>query len=220
MRIKSSVALLSIGLALCLSVGLRADDERLKNAEAVLKELTATPDNGVPLGLLKKAKCVVIVPSVKKAAIGIGGEYGRGYISCRNDGSWSAPGGIRIEGGSVGIQIGGSGTDLVMLVRDDRGAEKLLSSQFKIGGDASVAAGPVGRSASAETDITFSAEILAWSRAKGLYAGVSLNGSTIREDGSENKELYGKTISNKEIVTGKIAVPKPAEGLIAVLSKY
>jgi SH3 domain-containing YSC84-like protein 1 len=220
MRIRSSVALLSIGLALCLSVAVRADDERLKNAEAVLKELVSTPDNGIPLGLLKKAKCVVIVPSVKKAAIGIGGQYGRGYISCRNDGSWSAPGGIRIEGGSIGLQLGGSGTDVVMLVRDDRGAEKLLSSQFKVGGDASVAAGPVGRSASAETDITFSAEILAWSRAKGLYAGVSLQGSTIREDGSENKELYGKTISNKEIVTGKIAVPKPAEGLIAALSKY
>jgi len=219
MRIRSSIALL-IALAMCLSVVVRADDERLKNAEAVLKELADTPDNGIPLGLLKKAKCVVIVPSVKKAAIGIGGEYGRGYVSCRNDTSWSAPAGIRIEGGSIGLQIGGSGTDLVMLVRDDRGAAKLLSSQFKVGGDASVAAGPVGRTASAATDITFSAEILAWSRAKGLYAGVSLQGSTIREDGSENKVLYGKAISNKEIVSGSTPVPKSAEGLVAALSKY
>jgi len=219
MRIRSSIAL-SIGLAMCLSIVVRADDERLKNAEAVLKELAGTPDNGIPLGLLKNAKCVVIVPGVKKAALGIGGEYGRGYISCRNGDSWSAPGGIRIEGGSIGLQIGGSGTDLVLLVHDDRGAAKLLSSQFKVGGDASVAAGPVGRSASAATDITFSAEILAWSRAKGLYAGVSLQGSTIREDGSENKELYGKTISNKEVVSGTTAVPKAAEGLIAALSKY
>lgn len=210
-------------LVMTLMVGtapLLADDDRLKTAALVLDEMAAAADSGIPESLLAKAKCVVVVPGVKKAAIGFGGQYGRGYISCRRDvGGWSAPGGIRVEGGSVGFQIGGSETDVVLLVLNDRGADRLLSSRFTVGAEASVAAGPVGRNASAQTDATMMAEILAWSRARGVFAGISLQGSTLREDASENRELYGRDITNREIVTGGIAAPAPAAGLMAILQK-
>jgi lipid-binding SYLF domain-containing protein len=204
-----------------VSVGsLRADDGRLKEAAAVLTEMSGSVDNGVPQALFAKAKCAVVVPGVKKAAIGFGGQYGRGYISCRKEGGgWSAPGGIRVEGGSVGFQIGGSETDLILLVLNDRGADRLLASQFTVGADASIAAGPVGRQAAAQTDVTMRAEILAWSRARGVFAGVSLQGSTLREDSGENKELYGKQLTNREIVTGTVAPPAGAAALMAALGK-
>src|SRR5689334_2746248 len=177
-----------------------ADDERLKNAATVLSEMTVASDTGISPTFFTRAKCVVVVPSVKKAALGVGGQYGRGYISCRNaSGAWSAPGGVRIEGGSIGFQIGGSGTDLILAVMNDKGAEKLLSSKFTVGADAGVAAGPVGRQASAQTDASLNAEMYAWSRSRGAYAGISLQGSTLRDDASENKELYGREITNKEI---------------------
>jgi lipid-binding SYLF domain-containing protein len=198
----------------------RADNERLNTAAAVLTEMTASADVGIPAAFFAKAKCVVVVPGVKKAAIGIGGQYGRGYISCkRDDGSWSAPGGIRIEGGSVGFQIGGSDTDVILVVLNDRGADRLLSSRFTVGADAAVAAGPVGRQASAQTDATMMAEMLAWSRSRGAFAGISLQGSTLREDAGENRELYGKDIGNRDIVKGTIAVPADAQPLIATLDK-
>jgi SH3 domain-containing YSC84-like protein 1 len=221
MKMKN-VALVCVAALLVAPVALRADDERLKNAEAVLKEMMGTPDTGIPLALFKSAKCVVIVPSVKKAALGFGGQYGRGYISCRRDdgNGWSAPGGIRIEGGSVGLQIGGSGTDVIMIVKDGRGVDHLLSNQFKVGADAAVAAGPAGRQTSAETDITLNAEMLAWSRSRGAFAGISLNGSTLRDDAGENKELYGKDIANKDIVKSTMPVPAAAAGLIAALGKF
>jgi lipid-binding SYLF domain-containing protein len=205
-----------------LPVVLRADDERLKTTEAVLKEMAGSSDSGISKGLFAKAKCVVIVPGVKKGAIGVGGQYGRGYISCRRDGGngWSAPGAIRIEGGNVGLQLGGSDTDVIMLVMNDRGVDRMLASKFTVGADAAVAAGPVGRQATAQTDATMMAEILAWSRSRGVFLGISLEGSTLREDGGENKSLYGKEISNKEVVKGNVAVPKAAEGLIAALAKY
>ena len=170
-------------------------------------------DKGVAEGLIQKAKCIVIIPGVKKGAIGVGGQYGRGYISCRKDGGsgWSAPGGIRIEGGSIGLQMGGTDTDVLMLVMNDRGVDRLLASKFTVGADAAVAAGPVGRQANAQTDATMMAEILAWSRARGVFAGLSLQGSTLREDSSENKALYGKEMTNKEIVKGNTPVPKAAE---------
>jgi lipid-binding SYLF domain-containing protein len=208
--------------ALALPVALRADDDRLKSAEAVLKEMAGSADKGISEGLLAKAKCVVIIPGVKKGAVGIGGQYGRGYIACRKDGGngWSAPGGIRIEGGSVGLQLGGTDTDVIMLVMNDRGVDRMLASKFTVGADAAVAAGPVGRQATAQTDATMMAEILAWSRARGVFAGVALQGSTLREDSSENKQLYGKEMSNKDVVKGETAVPKAAEGLIAALAKY
>jgi lipid-binding SYLF domain-containing protein len=199
----------------------RADDERLQTAATVLTEMTSSADNDIPASLMQKAKCVVVIPGVKKAALGIGGQYGRGYIACRRDvpGGWSAPGAIRIEGGSIGFQIGGSDTDVILLVLNDRGADRLLSSRFTVGADAAVAAGPVGRQASAETDATMMAEILAWSRSRGVFAGISLKGSTLREDDGENKDLYGREISNKDIVNGTVTAPPSAAPLMAVLAK-
>lgn len=201
-------------------VGVRADDERLKTAAIVLDEMTQAGDSGIPQGLLGKARCVVVVPGVKKAAIGFGGQYGRGYMSCRSDaGGWSAPAGIRVEGGSVGFQIGGSETDVILAVLNERGVDRLLSSRFTVGADASVAAGPVGRSAAAQTDATMMAEILAWSRARGVFAGISLQGSTLRDDDGENRELYGREITNREIVTGTLTPPPAAAALMAALQK-
>jgi lipid-binding SYLF domain-containing protein len=202
------------------TTAVRADDERLKNAAIVLQEMATSSDTGIPRNLLEKARCVVIIPGVKKAAIGIGGQYGRGYISCRRAGGWSAPGGVRIEGGSIGFQIGGSDTDVILAVLNERGVDRLLSSRFTVGADAAVAAGPVGRQASAQTDATMMAEILAWSRSRGVFAGLALQGSTLREDGDENKELYGKELTNREIVTGSISAPAVAAELMATLGKY
>ena len=199
---------------------LRADDERLKNAAIVLQEMAASSDTGIPRSLLEKARCVVVLPSVKKGAIGFGAQYGRGYMSCRQASGWSAPGGVRIEGGSIGFQIGGSETDVVLVVLNERGVDRLLSSRFTVGADAAVAAGPVGRQASAQTDATMMAEMLAWSRARGVFAGVSLQGSTLREDSGENKELYGKELTNREIVTGSVSAPAAASELMTLLKQY
>jgi lipid-binding SYLF domain-containing protein len=211
----------------------RADEARLKAAELVLTEMAGSSDKGIPKSLLTKAMCVVIIPGVKKAALGVGGQYGRGYISCRLDkpnsadaanpvvsSRWSAPGGIRIEGGSVGLQIGGAETDIILLVMNKSGVDRLLTNNFKVGADAAVAAGPVGREATAQTDVTLRAEMLSWSRARGVFAGISLAGSTFRDDGGENKELYGREIDNREVVTGKIAPSKGAEGLLKALAKF
>jgi lipid-binding SYLF domain-containing protein len=215
-------ALIAVLGGLALPITLRANDDRLKDAAAVLTEMAGMSDNGIPLDLIKKAKCIVIIPGVKKMALGIGGQYGHGYINCRRaGGGWSAPGGVSVKGGSVGFQIGGASTDVIMLVKNDRGAEKLLSSKFTVGADGTVAAGPVGRQASAQTDATMNAEILAWSRAKGLFAGIALQGSTLTVDDGENKELYGKQIDNREIVLkGAVAAPKAAAALMAALAKY
>jgi lipid-binding SYLF domain-containing protein len=215
------VAATFVAIAVAGGVALRADADRLQDASAVLTEMS-NADNGIPPNLWAKAKCVAVIPGVKKAALGIGGQYGRGYISCRNDSAagWSAPGAVRIEGGSIGFQIGGSDTDVIMLVLNDRGVDRLLSSKFTVGADAAVAAGPVGRQASAQTDATMMAEILAWSRSRGAYAGISLQGSTLREDDSENKELYGSDMHNKDIVKGDTKVPASAEVLVNTLSKF
>jgi SH3 domain-containing YSC84-like protein 1 len=211
----------AVTMALAATGALRADDDRLETAASVLIEMAKASDRGIPANLLGKAKCVVVVPGVKKAAVGFGGQYGRGYIACRtNGGGWSAPGGIRVEGGSVGFQIGGSETDVILLVLNDRGVERLLSSRFTVGADAAVAAGPIGRQATAQTDATMTAEILAWSRARGVFAGVSLQGSTLREDSGENQELYGRDITNREIVRGTVTAPAAARDLLAELAKY
>jgi SH3 domain-containing YSC84-like protein 1 len=209
-----------LALLLAVSVVIRADDERLKNAAAVVTEMAGAGETGISPDFMHKARCVAVIPGVKKAALGIGGQYGRGYILCRRGSGWSAPAAIRIEGGSVGLQIGGSATDVILLVMNDRGMDHLLSSKFTVGADAAVAAGPVGRQASAETDATMMAEILAWSRSRGLFAGISLKGSTLRQDSSENKDLYGRDISNREIVRGDVAPPKAAADLITALEKY
>ena len=197
-----------------------ADPDRLKDAAEVVREMATTDDKGIPTSLLKKARCVVVIPSLTKVAFGVGGQFGKGYLSCRTASGWSAPGSIRVEGGSFGFQIGGSATDVILLIMNDRGMDKLLSNEFKVGADASVAAGPVGRQASAETDITMRAEMLAYSRSRGLFAGIAIQGSTLRQDSDENEELYGREIPNREIVTGSVAVPANAKPFIDALSKY
>src|SRR5258708_417445 len=196
--------------------------KRLQSAAEAFREVMGIPDKSIPQDLLEKAECIVIVPDLKKGAFIIGGKYGKGFVSCRKkDGAgWSAPGSVRVEGGSVGLQIGGSEMDVFMLVMNDRGVERLLGDKFTLGGDATVAAGPVGRVAQAETDAKFTAEILTWSRARGLFAGVALNGATLREDEDWNNDLYGKSLKNREIVTGNVAPPKAAAALLSELDRY
>jgi SH3 domain-containing YSC84-like protein 1 len=194
---------------------------RLNAAADVLNEIMATPDKGIPQDLLDKAACAVIVPNVKKGAFIVGAKYGRGFIVCRRaNHGWSAPAGVKVEGGSVGFQIGGSETDVVMLLMNQSAINKLLASKFTIGADASVAAGPVGRSSSAETDAQLHAELLTYSRSRGLFAGVSLQGATLRPDDDANKDMYGKTMSNQDVVLGNVKPPSNAAGLIAALNKH
>jgi len=196
--------------------------DRLTEAAVVFEEIMKTPDKGIPQDLLAKAHCIVIVPGLKKAAFIVGGKYGKGYLSCRNGGGsgWSAPGTVRIEGGSVGFQIGGSTTDLIMLVMSERGADKLLSSKFTLGAEGSVAAGPVGRTATAQTDAQMRAEILSWSRSQGLFAGIAVEGATLRQDLDDNATLYGKKLENRDIVTNGIRAPKAAARLMVLLNRY
>src|SRR6476660_9502182 len=215
----------TVATTLAFSPLLAADNEpakRLDDAAAVFSEIMATPDNGIPQELIEKAHCIVIVPDLKTVAFGVGGKYGKGYLSCRNksgDG-WSAPGTVRIEGGSIGFQIGGSSTDLIMLVMSERGAEKLLESKFTLGAEASVAGGPVGRTATAQTDAQLHADILSWSRTQGLFAGVALEGATLRQDLDDNATLYGKKLENRDIVTNGIRAPKAAARLMVLLNRY
>ena len=197
------------------------DEDRLKNSGIVLKEILDVPDD-IPQDLLDKADCVVVFPSVLKAAFIVGGSYGRGAMSCRQGqdfrGPWGAPSMMALEGGSFGFQIGGQATDFVLLVMNERGARGILSSKVKLGADASIAAGPVGRDASAETDATLRAEILSYSRARGLFAGVSLDGSTVRPDDGANRQVYGQNIPARQIVlSGNVAIPAGAQGLISTL---
>jgi len=196
--------------------------KRLGEAATVFSEIMDTPDKGIPQDLLEKAHCIVIVPGLKKGAFIVGAKYGKGYLSClkQNGAGWSAPGTVRIEGGSVGFQIGGSETDVIMLVMNQRGVDQLLSSQFTLGGAGEVAAGPVGRTAAAETDAYLRAEILSWSRARGVFAGLSLQGATLRQDLDDNATLYGKNLENRAIVTTGIAPPPAAEKLLSLLNKY
>ncbi len=197
-------------------------NERLTEAANVLTEVMSAPDKGIPEDLLNDAYCAVIVPGVKKGAFIIGAKYGKGFIVCRNafHGKWGAPAAVRMEGGSVGWQIGASESDVIMLVMNQRGADRLLQSKFTLGGSASVAAGPVGRTSSANTDAKMTAKMLSWSRSRGVFAGVSLGGATLRQDLDDNAELYGKRLTNKQIVHGKTAVPAAASALISVLSKF
>ncbi len=196
-------------------------EKRLDAAANVLSDIMGAPDKGIPQDLLGKAACVVVVPGVKKGAFVVGAKYGRGFIVCRKPGrGWSAPAGLKVEGGSVGFQIGGSETDVVMLVMNEGAIDKLLSSKFTIGADASATAGPVGRTAAAETDIQMHAQLLTYSRARGLFAGISLEGATLRPDDDANKDLYAKEISSRDIVRGNTAPPTAASGLLAELNKY
>lgn len=214
-----------ITAALAIAPLLAQDSEpvkRLHEASAVFSEIMAAPDKGIPQDLMAKSHCIVIVPSLKTGAFIVGGKYGKGYVSCRNrtGSGWSAPATVRIEGGSFGFQIGGSATDLIMLVMSERGADKLLADKFTLGAEASVAAGPVGRTATAQTDAQMHAEILSWSRSQGLFAGLALEGATLRQDLDDNEVLYGSRLDNREIVTKSVPVPKAAERLIELLNKY
>jgi lipid-binding SYLF domain-containing protein len=214
-----ALALLSAVLASAASDA----DKRLENAATAMKEVMGIPDKAIPQDLLNKAYCIVIVPGLKKGAFIVGGKYGKGFVACRNKNNvgWTAPGAIRIEGGSFGLQIGGTEMDVFMLIMNQRGMERLLSTKFTLGGDAVVAAGPVGRATQAETDAALTAEILTWSRARGVFAGISLNGSTLREDEDGNVEMYGKKMKNREIVTGGgVAAPAAAGALLGELNRY
>lgn len=209
-----------------LSVALGAqgkEEDRLRACATVLKEIIGIPD-AIPKELLDKAECVVVFPGVKKFAVGVGGSYGRGAMTCRTGtdftGGWSAPTLMILEGGSIGFQIGGQSTDFVLLVMNDRGATSVLSSKVKIGADASAAAGPKGRTAAAATDVVMQAEILSYSRARGLFAGVSLEGSTLRPDNDGNTLVYGSQIPGRELVKGSIAVPSAARPMVDVLNQH
>jgi lipid-binding SYLF domain-containing protein len=196
--------------------------DRVKESGVVLKEILGMPDD-IPADLLKKARCVIVLPSVKKLAIGIGGSYGRGVMTCRHGetftGTWSAPAMYALEGANIGFQLGGQATDFLILVMNDRGVNSLLGSKVKLGADAAAAAGPVGRTAAASTDVVLQAEMLSYSRSRGLFAGISLEGSTLRPDGSATEKLYGRKLSAKEIVReGKVGVPASASLLVAALN--
>ncbi|HEV3512643.1 MAG TPA: lipid-binding SYLF domain-containing protein [Candidatus Sulfotelmatobacter sp.] len=199
------------------------EEDRVKDSGEVLKEILNIPDD-IPQDLLDKAECVIILPSVKKGAFGIGGSYGRGVMVCRSGphykGRWGAPALYALEGVSIGFQLGGQATDFVLLVMNPKGAESLLHSKVKLGADASAAAGPKGRTAEGATDIVMSAEILSYSRNKGLFAGVSLEGSTLRSDGSANEKLYKRKLTAQDIIRGgKVGVPACAQPLVALLDK-
>ena len=198
------------------------EQKRLESCGRVIKEILDIPD-GIPKELLDKAECVIVIPSVLKFAIGIGGDFGRGAITCRTGahftGPWSAPALFALEGANIGFQLGGEATDFVLLVMNPKGANSVLSSKVKLGADASAAAGPKGRAAAADTDVVMKAEILSYSRARGLFAGISLEGSTLRSDGSANRKLYGRSLNAKEIVReGKVGVPASGRELIALLN--
>lgn len=199
------------------------EEDRVKDAGIVMKEILNIPDD-IPQDLLDKAECIVVLPSVKKGAFGIGGSYGRGVMICRGGehykGKWGAPALYALEGLSIGFQLGGQATDFVLLVMNPKGAESLLYSKVKLGADASAAAGPKGRTAESATDIVMNAEILSYSRNKGLFAGVSLEGSTLRSDGSANRKLYGRDLTAKEIIRGgKVGIPPSARELVSILDK-
>ena len=217
---------ISVGLLAALALPAYAqekEEERIENSGKVMQEILNAPDS-IPQSVLDKAYCVAVLPSVKKFAIGVGGSYGRGVMTCRGGkdfkGKWGAPTMMALEGGNIGLQLGGEATDFVLLLMSSDSASGILSSKVKLGGDASAAAGPVGRTAAADTDVTLKAQILTYSRAKGAFVGVSLEGSTLRPDNDANKKVYGKEIGAKDIVLeGAIKAPPSAATLISTLDK-
>ena len=222
-RISSCLMALAMIAPPLLSVEDKKEAERLENCGTVMKEIMDIPDD-IPQDLIDKAECIIVYPSVLKAAFIVGGSYGRGAMTCRTGehytGPWSAPSMMALEGGSIGFQIGGQATDFVLLVMNPRGAHSILKSKVKLGADASAAAGPKGRAASAESDATLRAEVLSYSRNRGLFAGISLEGSTVRPDDDANERVYGKSLSAEDIIfKGAVAVPPPAQKLIAYLNR-
>jgi Uncharacterized conserved protein len=194
----------------------------MEAAATTLKEIMDVSDKAIPQDLFSKAACTVIIPGAKKGGFILAGQYGRGFASCRQpDGKgWTAPAAMRMEGGSVGLQVGGQESDIILLVMNQKGMERLTSSKFTLGGDASIAAGPVGRQTTAATDVTMRAEILSWSRSRGVFGGISLQGSTLRPDRDVDAAVYGKQVDSKAILQGKVPVPPAAKQLISLLNKY
>jgi lipid-binding SYLF domain-containing protein len=218
---RTLVALAAAG-SIVAPLGAQKELDRLQNSTTVLKEILGIPDD-IPKDLLDRAECVIVFPSVKKLAVGVGGSYGRGVMLCRGgasfDGAWGPPTMMALEGGSIGFQLGGQATDYVLLVMNDRGAGSVLGSKVKLGGDASAAAGPKGRTAGASTDLAMRAELLTYSRARGLFAGVSLEGSTLRPDGDANEAVYGRKMDPREIVRGAGPIPPGAQPLVDLLNE-
>src|SRR5271156_5698111 len=219
-RILAVTILMAIASLTAVASDRDDDVNRTQKAAQVFKEIMNTPDQGIPSNLLESAKCIAIIPGDKKFAFVFGGSYGRGIATCRTEHGWSAPMFVAIDGGSVGYQIGGSSTDIVMLFMNDHALQSLLSDKFKLGADASVAAGPVGRDAAADTDLKLRAEILTYSRSHGIFAGVSLDGSVVRADKSGDHAMYGERITRREILDGRVAVPASARALVEELGGY
>jgi lipid-binding SYLF domain-containing protein len=196
--------------------------ERIQQANRVFQEIMTAPDKGIPQDLLADAHCIGIIPGMKHGGFIVGARYGKGVVLCRSQSAagWTGPSTVRLEGGSVGLQIGGGEVDVVMLIMNEEGAKKLMESEFTLGADATVAAGPVGRSAEAETDAYMHAKILSYSRSRGIFAGVALEGATLRSDDDDNRNLYGRPIEHEAILRGKVEAPRAADGLIQTLNKY
>ena len=221
MKYFASLMLLLTTATLSSAASANESEKRIRESTGVLREILEAKDKGVPEDLLEKAQCVGVVPNLKRAGFIIGAKYGKGVVVCRENGrAWSAPSTIRIEGGSIGLQIGAGETDVVFIVMNKRGMDKLMEDKFTIGADVSAMAGPVGRSAEARTDAMLHAEILSYSRSRGVFAGVSLEGATLRPDNEDNQKLYGREMSQREILTGKVSPPPAAEQLYAVLNQY
>ena len=222
--IRKSILILSLGLVATATLyAANKEQKRLENSGVVMQEIMNTPEN-IPQEVMEKAECVIVFPSVLKAAFVVGASYGRGAMVCRTGknfrGPWGSPAMYALEGGSVGFQIGGQATDLILLVMNDRGASSILESKVKLGADASIAAGPVGRDASADTDAYLRAEVLSYSRSRGLFAGISLEGSSLRPDNDATADVYGRRLTAREIVLGgKVGVPASGRHLVAVLEK-
>jgi SH3 domain-containing YSC84-like protein 1 len=195
-------------------------DDRINEAKAVIDQIENTPDNAIPDSIAQKAMCVAVVPNMVKGAIGIGGQYGQGVATCRTGHGWSAPVFIRMAGGSVGFQIGGEATDLILVALNNKGLEDLLKDKFKIGGDASAAAGPVGRHAEASTDLQMKAELLTWSRSRGVFAGVDLSGVSVSQNADDTEEFYGKEHSYEQILKGAVPAPAAAHPLLNTVAQY
>jgi len=219
---KKTLSLFFITALTVFSADKKDVDERLTESAAVFQEIMSSPDKGIPQDLLKNANCVVIIPGMKKGAFIVGAKYGKGFTTCRKEkgAGWSAPAAIRIEGGSVGFQIGGQETDVVLLVMNERGFERLMSTKFTLGGEGSVAAGPVGRESTAQTDAGMKAEILSYSRARGVFAGISLTGATLRPDEDDNAAMYGSRLTTKQIVDTHVKATPAAGKLLSELSRY
>ena len=215
------VSVAGLGLVLPALASDRDDDiGRVQKATQVFQEIMRTPDKGIPRDLLEKARCVAIIPGEEKAAFIFGGNYGKGLATCRTDKGWSAPMFVAVGGGSVGFQIGASFTDVVLLFMNDHALQSLLGDKFKIGADVTVAAGPVGRQASTNTDLKLTAEILSYSRSKGVFAGASVDGAVVQADHSGDQAMYGRNVTHEEILHGKVAVPESAHRLLAELARY